>query len=331
MDYKGIIKSIREKNYQPVYFLHGEEPYFIDLISNVIAGEVLADTERDFNQTIIYGKEVEPLQLISLAKQFPMMSDRQVIIIKEAQDIKNWDAFVSYFENPQPSTVLTICYKYKKFDSRKKVFKAATKAGVIFQSDKVKDYQLVAWIENMVKAKGYEITPKASNLLAEFLGNDLGRIIGELEKLSLLLEKGTKINDVHIEENIGISKDYNIFELTNSIAAKDLVSANKIIKYFEQNPKAGNMVVVTGNLFSFFQRLMQVHFLSQKTPEAIASNLKVHPFVARQLLTQSRSYPPKKIAQNIAYLQAYDLKSKGIGSVTNPYELMKELVFLLVK
>lgn len=330
MDYKDIIKSVRDKNYQPIYFLHGEEPYFIDAISNVIANEVLDESERDFNQTITYGKEIEPLQLISMAKQFPMMSDRQVIIIKEAQDVKNWDAFESYFEHPQPSTILVICYKYKKFDSRKKVFKAAAKSGITFQSEKIKEYQLPTWIEKAVSDKGYGITDKASSLLAEFLGNDLGRIINELDKLSLLLEKGTKINDVHIEENIGISKDYNVFELTNAIATKNVIKANQIIHYFEQNPKAGNMVVITANLFSFFQRLMYIHFLPNKSPESITTALKVHPFVAKQLAGQAKMYSPKKIAQNISYLHEYDLKSKGIGSTTAPEELMRELIFVLM-
>jgi DNA polymerase-3 subunit delta len=330
MDYKVVLQSIRQKHYQAIYLLHGEEPYFIDCISQFIANEILEESEKDFNQSVFYGKDVEPLQLISLAQQFPMMSERQVIIIKEAQDIKDWDVFTRYFEQPMASTILVLCHKYKKFDSRKKAFKAIAKNGLVFQSDKVKDYQLSTWIESTVKEKGFSITSKATSLLGEFLGNDLGKIIGEIDKLALLLEKGTQINDVHIEENIGISKDFNIFELTNAIAEKNTEKAIRIVNYFAHNPKAGNIVVVVGNLFSYFQRMMYLFFSNDKSPQALASNLGIHPFVAKQLLEQSRGFNPKKVAGNIQLLQQYDLKSKGLGSYTSSSELMKELVFRLI-
>ncbi len=330
MDYKAVIKEIRDKKYRPVYFLHGEEPYFIDAISKVIAEEVLDESERDFNQTVVYGKDCDPYQIVSLAKQFPMMSDRQVVIIREAQDIRNWDAFESYFASPQPSTLLVICHKYKKFDSRKKAFKALGKENVTFLSEKVRDYQLTSWITKYVQEIGYGITNKATSLLAEFLGNNLGKIINELDKLSILLEKGTKINDVHIEENIGISKDYNVFELVNAIGELNILKANKIIQYFEQNPKAANIVVIIPNLFTFFQRLMMIHFLANKSPDNVAMNLKVPNFVAKEQIRYSKLFPPKKIAQNISFLREYDLKSKGLGAGnTSQGELLKELVYLL--
>lgn len=331
MDYKAVIKSIRDKKYEPIYFLHGEEPFFIDAISKVIAEEVLDESERDFNQTVVYGKDCDPAQILSLAKQFPMMSERQVIIIREAQDIKNWDLFENYFKQPQPSTLLVICHKYKKFDTRKKVYKGLAGNSVIFLSDKVKDYQLTSWIAKYVQDIGYGITDKASSLLAEFLGNDLGRIINELEKLSILLEKGTKINDVHIEENIGISKDYNVFELVNAIGELNILKANRIIQYFEHNPKAANIVVIIPNIFTFFQRLMTIHFLANKTPENVAMNLKIPPFVAKEQIRYAKLFPPKKIAQNIAYLREYDLKSKGVNSSNlSQGQLLKELVYLLM-
>lgn len=331
MDYKAVIKTIREKKYQPIYFLHGEEPFFIDAISKVIAEEVLDESERDFNQNIVYGKDCDPSQLIGLAKQFPMMSDRQVIIIREAQDIKNWDVFESYFQNPQPSTILVICHKYKKFDTRKKVYKALAQHSVVFLSDKVRDYQLTAWISKYVQDIGYGITDKAASLLAEFLGNDLGKIINELDKLSILLEKGTKINDVHIEENIGISKDYNVFELVNAIGELNILKANRIIQYFEHNPKAANIVVIIPNIFTFFQRLMMIHFLPNKSPENVAANLKIPPFVAKEQIRYAKLYPAKKIAKNISYLREYDLKSKGVNAGNTSHgELLKELVYLLM-
>jgi len=331
MDYKAVIKSIRDKKYEPIYFLHGEEPFFIDAISKVIAEEVLDESERDFNQTVVYGKDCDPGQILSLAKQFPMMSERQVIIIREAQDIKNWDLFENYFKQPQPSTLLVICHKYKKFDTRKKVYKALAGNSLVYLSDKVKDYQLTAWIAKYVQDTGYGITDKAASLLAEFLGNDLGRIINELDKLSILLEKGTKINDVHIEENIGISKDYNVFELVNAIGELNILKANKIIQYFEHNPKAANIVVIIPNIFTFFQRLMTIHFLANKTPENVAMNLKIPPFVAKEQIRYAKLFPPKKIAQNIAYLREYDLKSKGVNSSNlSQGQLLKELIYLLM-
>jgi DNA polymerase III subunit delta len=332
MDHKVIISSIEKKQFQPIYLLHGEEQFFIDLITDAIVEHALEEHERDFNQTIVYGKDCVPIEVVGLAKQFPMMSERSLVVIREAQDIKKWEDFEDYFANPQPSTILVICHKHKKMDARSKSFKAITKTGIVFLSDKIKDYQLVTWIMKYVKDQGFDITDKAANLLAEFLGNDLSKIMNELEKLSILLEKGTRINDVHIEENIGISKDYNVFELVNAVAEMDILKANKIVAYFGQNPKAAHPTVVIANLFNLFQRLMTVHFLPVKTPDALAAHLKVHPFVAKETMRQSRLHNPKKIAKNINLLKEYDLRSKGVGGYSNVSEgdLMKELVFLVM-
>ena len=332
MDHKAIIHAAEKKQFQPVYLLHGEEPYFIDLITDAIVKNALEDHERDFNQTVIYGKDCLPLDVVGLAKQYPMMSERSLVVIREAQDIKNWEDFEAYFDNPQPSTVLVICHKHKKMDARSKAFKSLAKVGIIYLSDKIKDYQLMPWIMTYVKEQGFDITEKAANLLAEFLGNDLSKIINELEKLSILLERGTRINDVHVEENIGISKDYNVFELVNAIAELDIIKANKIVAYFGQNPKAAHPTVVIANLFSLFQRLMTVHFLPVKTQDAVATHLKIHPFVAKETLRQARLHNPKKIAKNISLLKEYDLKSKGMEGYSNVSEgdLLKELVYLLL-
>jgi DNA polymerase-3 subunit delta len=332
MDHKAILSSIEKKQFHPIYLFHGEEPFFIDVLSEAIVKNALEDHERDFNQTIVYGKDCVPIEVVGLSKQFPMMSERSLVVIREAQDIKKWEDFEDYFANPQPSTILVICHKHKKMDARSKAFKALAKTGIVFQSDKVKDYQLVTWIMAYVKEHGFDITDKAANLLAEFLGNDLTKIMNELEKLSILLEKGTRINDVHIEENIGISKDYNVFELVNAIGEKDILKANKIVAYFGQNPKAAHPTVIISNLFTLFSRLMEVHFLPVKTPDAVAAHQKVHPFVAKETLRQSRLHNPKKIAKNIGILKQYDLKSKGVGGYSNVSEgdLLKELVFLLL-
>jgi DNA polymerase III subunit delta len=331
MDHKSIIQDIKKKQFKPVYLLHGEEPYYIDMISKAIIENALEDHERDFNQMIVYGKDAEVLSIISEAKGYPMMAERRLVVVREAQDLKDIELLENYFANPEPTTVLVIMYKYKKFDSRKKVFKEASKNGLAFCSDKIKDYQLVDWINNYLKTTDFSITPKASTLLADFLGNDLSKITNELDKLALLLQKGTTINEVHIEENIGISKDYNVYELTNAIAVRDVNKAFTIVNYFEHNPKSGELVVVIGNIFNLFFKLMRVHFSNNKSNEALSQLLKIHPFAVKELLNASKIYPPKMISRNISYLYEYDLKSKGVNNTSfTKADLMKELIYKLM-
>ena len=331
MDVKEIIRKIKGGDLQRIYLLHGEEPYFIDIISDAISQHAIPEHERDFNQSIIYGKDAELLSLVSELKSFPMMAERRVVILKEAQDFKQIDELESYFENPSDSTVFVVCFKYKFIDGRKKYIKSILQNGLVFKSEKVKEYQLSDWIHKYVKSTGYDITSKATMLLADFLGNDLSRISNELEKLSILVEKGTTINEIHIEENIGISKDYNVFELTNAVAKKDTLKAMKIIQYFDYNPKAIEFPVVMANLFKHFSQIMRIHFLPVKTKEAIAQSLKLHPFVVGELLISKNLYDPKKIASVIALLHEYDLKSKGLGSSNaSNAELLRELVYQII-
>lgn len=331
MDHNQIIKDIENKKFEKIYFLHGEEALFMDMITDAIVKHALEEHERDFNQSIIYGKEADALSLISEAKGYPMMAERRLVVLKEAQDFRGIEDLLPYFEEPNDQTVLVINYKYKKYDTRKKSMKAAAKNGLVFNSEKVKEYRLPDWIKSHVISKGYSISPKASMLLAEFLGNDLSRIVNEIEKLEILVEKGTTINEIHIEENIGISKDYNVFELINAVGARNVEKANRIVDYFDHNPKATSIIVVVSNLFNHYSRLMRIHFLQNKSREAVAAALKVHPFVAGELVNSSKIYNPKKIAANIAVLHEYDLKSKGVGNASfTPGQLMKELVFRLM-
>lgn len=332
MDHKLIIKDIKAKKIENIYFLHGEEPFFIDEITKAITENALEESERDFNQVIVYGKDVEPLSLLSELKNYPMMAARKLVILKEAQDFKLIDAIESYFEAPSDTTIFVVNYKYKAFDSRKKLLKAATKNGIVFKSDKVKDYQLNEWIQSYVKSEGFGISSKACMLLAEFLGNDLSRIVNEVDKLAILLEKGTTISDIHIEENIGISKDYNVFELTNALAVRDIPKAFKIVDYFDHNPKAADIIIVIATVFKFYMQLMRIHFLPNKSKEAVATALKVHPFVAGSLINASKVFNPKKIAVNIAIIHEYDLKSKGVGNTGafSQGDLMKEMVYRLL-
>jgi DNA polymerase-3 subunit delta len=331
MDHKLLLKEIRNKKFEKIYFLHGEEPYFIDVLTKAIQDNALEESERDFNQSILYGKDAEVLSLISELKSYPMMAERRLVILKEAQYFKAIEQLESYLENPANSTIFVICYKYKTFDARKKTLKNALKNGVVFKSEKVKEYQLAEWIQQYIKTTGYELTSKACMLLIESLGNDLGRIVKELEKLGVLIEKGTIINENHIEENIGISKDYNVFELTNAVANKDNLKALKIVDYFEHNPKAADLVFVISNLFKFFSQIMRIHFLPNKSREAVARALGVHPFVAGELTNAKNKYDPRKIAANIALIHEYDLKSKGVGNTSATQgELMREMVYQLI-
>lgn len=331
MDHKLLLKEIRNKKFEKIYFLHGEEPFFIDVLTKAIQDNALEESERDFNQSILYGKDAEVLSLISELKSYPMMAERRLVILKEAQYFKAIEQLESYLENPANSTIFVICYKYKTFDARKKTLKNALKNGVVFKSEKVKEYQLAEWIQQYIKTTGYELTSKACMLLIESLGNDLGRIVKELEKLAVLIEKGTIINENHIEENIGISKDYNVFELTNAVANKDNLKALKIVDYFEHNPKAADLVFVISNLFKFFSQIMRIHFLPNKSREAVAKALGVHPFVAGELTNAKNKYDPRKIAANIALIHEYDLKSKGVGNTSATQgELMREMVYQLI-
>jgi DNA polymerase-3 subunit delta len=332
MDHKLVIKDIKAGKLEKIYFLHGEEPFFIDEITEAIIENAMEPHERDFNQVVLYGKDAEPLSLISELKGYPMMGARKLVVLREAQDFKAMDDLTAYFEAPSDTTVFVVNYKYKTYDSRKTLMKSAAKNGLVFKSDKIKDYLLGDWIQTYIKSMGYGITSKASMLLVESLGNDLSRIVNEVEKLSILLEKGTTINDIHIEENIGVSKDYNVFELINALAARDFPKALKIVDYFDHNPKATDIVVVTAMVFKFYMELMRIHFLPNKSKEAVATALKIHPFVAGERLNATKVFDPKKIAANIAILHEYDLKSKGVGNTgaTTSGDLMKEMVYRLL-
>lgn len=331
MDFKQILSSVKNRDLKPVYVLHGEEPYFIDKIAETIEKYSLEDHERDFNQTIVYGRDADLVSLISELKGFPMMSERRLVILREAQDFKQIEQLDSYVESPLESTIFVICYKYKTLDSRKKLSKEAAKKGIIFKSEKIRDYQLPDWILSYLKGKGFSINSKATMLLAENVGNDLSRLVNEIDKLEILLEKGTTIDENHIEKNIGISKDYNVFELVNAISKIDITKANKIVNYFEHNPKAVDLTMVVTNLFKFFTQIMRIHFLPTKSREYIANSLKVPPFVAGELIQASNKFPPKKLAANIEILYEFDLKSKGVNSNNvEQGELMKELIFRLL-
>jgi DNA polymerase-3 subunit delta len=325
---KQLVADIKSGNFKPVYFLMGEEPYYIDKISDFIEDNVLSEEEKGFNQMVLYGRDVSVDDIISNAKRYPMMAERQVVIVKEAQDLsRTIENLVSYVENPQPTTVLVFNYKYKKLDKRKSLYKALKKDSVVFESKKLYDNQVGEWIRRTLSPKGYTISPKAAQMLVEFLGTDLSKINNELQKLQLIIPKDTQITPEHIEENIGISKDYNNFELRKAIGDKDRLKAFKIINYFADNPKDNPMVVTVALLFSFFSQLLHLHGLHDKSPRAVASSLKVNPYFVNEYLSAARNYPMRKVSIAISTLREYDVKSKGVGSNAIPQgDLLKELL-----
>lgn len=327
MDHKALLKDIKAGSFKPLYVLHGEEPYFIDLLSDALIEHAVDESEKDFNLAVYYGRDIDALTLMSEARSFPFMGTRKVVVVREAQDMKDIYELDKLLPNLVESNILVICHKYKALDGKRKFTKEAANVGVNFKSEKVKDYNLTEWISSYVRSEGYEITSKAASLLGEFLGNDLSRIVNELDKLGIVLEKGTKISDVHIEENIGISKDYNVFELVNAIAIRDTLKAFQIADYFEKNPKDHSIIVVIPSVFKLFTNMMRVHFAPTKTPEAIASSVGLHPFVAKELIRNSPNYPPKILARNVEILHNYDLKAKGVGnSSTSDGQLLKEML-----
>lgn len=327
-----IVNTIRKGQLSPIYFLFGEEAYFIDKISDFIADTVLTEEEKGFNQMVLYGRDVSIDDIVGNAKRYPMMAERQVVIVKEAQHLsRTIEQLCSYAENPQQTTVLVMCYKYKKLDKRKKLYKIIQKNGVIFESKKLYENQVSEWLRKNLLSNGYTISHKAALLLVEYLGTDLGKISKELDKLKLALPKQTEITPKHIEEHIGISKDYNNFELKRAIGERDIVKAAKIITYFAQNPKDNPFILTVTLLNSFFTQLLQYHGLSDHSPKSVASTLRINPYFVNEIQTAARNYPMKKVSAIISSLRELDLKGKGVGAATTTdADLLKELLYKIV-
>ncbi|TDS13651.1 DNA polymerase III delta subunit [Maribacter caenipelagi] len=327
-----IVNAIKKGQISPIYFLYGEEAYFIDKISDYISANVLTEEEKGFNQMVLYGRDVSIEDIVGNAKRYPMMAERQVVIVKEAQHLsRTIENLCAYAENPQQSTVLVICYKYKKLDKRKKLHKIIKKNGVVFESKKLYENQVSDWLRKHLVSRGYTISHKAALLLVEYLGTDLGKISKELDKLKLVLPKQTEINPQHIEEHIGISKDYNNFELKRAIGDRDILKATKIINYFAQNPKDNPFILTITLLNSFFTQLLQYHGLSDHSPKSVASALRINPYFVSEIQTAARNYPMKKVSGIISSLREMDLKGKGVGATPmKEADLLKELLYKIV-
>lgn len=327
-DIKNIVADIKAKQLKPIYFLMGEEPYYIDKISEFIENNVLAEEEKGFNQMVLYGRDVSVDDIVANAKRFPMMAEHQVVIVKEAQDLsRTIEKLVSYAENPQPSTILVVNYKYKKLDKRKALYKAVQKTGLVYESKKLYENQVADWIRRVLAGKKYSIAPKAAQMLVEFLGTDLSKINNELDKLQIILPEGTQISPEHIEQNIGISKDFNNFELRKAIGNRDEIKAYQIIKYFADNPKGNPMVVTVSLLFNFFSQLLHYHGLNDKSARNVASALRINPYFVNEYVTAARNYPMRKVSKVVAILREFDVKGKGVGANATPQgDLLKELL-----
>ena len=331
MNFTQILTDLKNKKYYPIYFLYGEEAYFIDVISDYIENNVLDDNQKEFDQTIIYGKDADIAMVVGHAKRFPMLGDKHVVIIKEAQELKKIDDLLAYVNQPLESTILVFCYKYAKLDQRKQLAKSLNKIAVLFESKKLYDYQISDWISKQLNNRGYSIEPKAALLMTEFLGTDLSKITNEIKKLSINLSKGTKITAMHVEQNIGISKDFNVFELQNALAKKDILKSNQIINYFASNQKDNPMVKVVSMLFGFFNKILIYHYLNGKDDGSIAKAMGVPVFFLKDFKIASKNYNKSKLARIISSLREYDLKAKGVGNVTaTDGELMKELIFKIL-
>ncbi len=327
-----LIKDLKEGRYAPVYLLTGEENYYIDVVSDFIENSIIDEANRDFDQVVLYGRDVTMDQVIGNAQQFPMLSPLRVVLVKEAQDIgtKEWELLTAYLSHPQSTTLLVFCYRHKKLDSRTKVYKTIAAKGVVLDTKKLYDNQIPGWISSFVRQHGYSITERAALLLSECIGNNLQKLSNEISKIFIALPQGTVINEDVIEQNVGISKDYNVFELQAAIGRRDVLKCNQIVNHFAANPKDNPMPPILGNLYTYFIKVMLYHQLDDKSQAA--SVLKVNPYFVRDYEVAARNYKLGKLASCIGYLYEADLRSKGFhnnGTVSDG-ELLKELVFKII-
>ena len=332
--YESILSDLSEGKFAPLYILMGEESYFIDKITDFITQNALREEERDFNQTVCFGSDVSAAAVADMARRYPMMAERQVVIVKEAQNIKQWDQLEQYFEKPQPTTVLVIAYKNGTIDGRKKILTKAQNAGaVIFESKKLYERDLPVFIVDYLKRHQATIDHKSCQMIAEHIGSDLSRLTSELDKVCLSMPEDSRhITPEVVEEQIGVSKDFNGFEFRSAIANRDILKANQILKYFDSNPKSGGPFMLIPLLFNFFENLMLAHYAPQKTDSGVAQFLDLRSaWGAKEYMTGLRNYSGMKTMQIIQKIRETDAKSKGLDNPNTPVgDLMKELVFFIL-
>jgi DNA polymerase-3 subunit delta len=330
--YEEIISDLKKRIFKPVYFLAGEESYYIDLIREYIEENVLPEAEKSFNQVVLYGEDTTVPAIIDAARRFPMMSSHQVVIVKEAQTLRKIEDLIFYLEKPLPSTILVINYKYRAIDKRTKLYKALESQSLYFESPRLRDYQVPAWIERYLMVQGIKTDPNASAMLTEYLGTDLHKIVNELQKLTITLPPGKPVITTSlIEKNIGISKDYNNFELQKAVGEKNILKANMIVHHFANNPKDNPITLSIASLFSYFSKLLTYHYLTDKSKNNVAAALKINPYFVRDYEVSASRYNVAKTVHIINLLRTYDMKSKGYGDLSSePGDLLKELVFKIL-
>jgi len=349
-NFDEIMRDLKNKVYHPVYLLQGDEPYYIDQLTDYIASNVLSENEKEFNQTVLYGRDFDLLTLVSAAKRYPMMANYQVLIIKEAQDIKNLipreskdkdkskkpeadekNPLLQYLQSPLKSTLLVFCYKYKNIDKRTRTGKIFEKAAAVFESKKLYDNKIQDWVNSYVSSKGYRISSRAAVLIGDYIGADLTRIVNELDKMMLNVKPETEIDIQQVEQNIGISKDFNVFELQNALGNKNILKANRIINYFASNAKNNPLPMTLANLSGYFNKVMFYHTLPDKSRRIAASALGVHEFFIGDYEKAARNYTPRKVELIFNHLREYDMRSKGVGGNNEEEgELLKELIFKIL-
>ena len=332
--YEGIMRDLKARKFAPVYYLMGDEPYYIDKITDFIADNVLPPEERDFNQTVMFGSDVSAAQVADVARRYPMMADLQVVIVKEAQSLRNTEPLEFYLQKPLKSTILVMCHKNGTIDRRKKLASVVERTGVLFESKKLRERDLPAFIENYLRAKGASIDPKSQQVIADSIGADLNRLVGELDKLLIALPADDRrVTPAVVERQIGVSKDFNAFELRDAIVNKNVFKANQIVKYFDENPKAGSLYSFIPMLFNYFQNLLVAFYCPQKgSPDALAKWLDLRSaWAAKDFMTGMRNFKAVKVLQIIYKIREIDAKSKGLDNPnTPPGELMKELIFVIL-
>ncbi len=334
MSYEDILREVKVGKFHPVYFLHGEEPYFIDLIEKTIEAEALSEAERSFNQTILYGKDAEPLSLLDQLRRYPMMSARQVVILREAQEMKNLHELASYVENPMPTTVFVVCYKHKKFDLRTRLGKALSSTAVVFESKKLYDSQIPDWIANYCRQQQRSIEPAAAALLAEYLGSDLTQIVNELDKLTLNLPPGSAISPAHVEEFVGISKEFNLFELQRAFAYRDIARIARIEQHFSANPRKNPLIGTIASLYNFFSKVYMLYFMPNASESEMAQALELRSaFFVKEYKAALQHYTREHVEHILHWLHRYDLRAKGIDTDTThtgEEALLRELFFRIL-
>lgn len=321
---QDIIKDIKNRKFAPVYFLQGDENYFIDLISNAIENEILNEAEKGFNQTILYGKDTNVLDIMMMARRFPMMSEYQVILVKEAQNLKDWEKLIPYLQNPVPSTILAFAHKEKKLDKKTKAAKEMLKH-IWFESKALYENQVPDWIETYVKNAGYSIDNHASLLVAQSMGADLSNISNELNKVFINLSKGARIGVKEIEENVGISREYNVFELQEAVGRKDFKKSLEIALYL--GGQSGGLIMTISTMYGYFSKLYKIHYLKDKSRDNVAKTVGLAPFIAQNYINAAQKFQLNELEYVFSIIKEFDLKSKGINdSGSDVKELLKEFI-----